>query len=100
MQRGTRNRARPSRPVERGTARASSTPTSPLPLEMNCLRPLMRHVPSGWRVAVVPMLPTSEPASGSVIATQPMISPRPSRGTQRCFWESDPKRRIIAAGLI
>ena len=42
---------------------------------MNCLRPLMRHEPSGWRVAVVLTLPTSEPASGSVMATQPMISP-------------------------
>jgi hypothetical protein len=73
---------------------------SPLPLEMNCLRPVMRHVPSAWRVAVVLMLPTSEPASGSVIATQPMLSPLASLGTQRSFWASEPKRTIIAAGLV
>jgi hypothetical protein len=75
-------------------------PTAPLPLEMNCLRPLMRQVPSLWRVAFVEMLPTSEPASGSVMASQPMISPLARRGTQRAFWASLPKRRIIAAGLV
>ncbi len=95
--RGATSRDRPERPSEPGSVRASSTQTSPLPLVMNCLRPLTRQwSPSG--TAVVEILPTSEPASGSVIATDPEIPPEASRGIQRSFCSAVPKRRIIMAG--
>src|SRR5258708_45511 len=65
--RGATSRERPSRPLDPGSVRASTTETSPQPLVMNCLRPVMRQCPpSGTAVAAT--LPTSEPASGPVMA--------------------------------
>src|SRR5439155_23353063 len=58
-----------------------------------------RQRPASSR-ATVWMLPTSLPACGSVIATAPFTSPRTTRGTQRRFCSSLPKRRIIAAGSL
>ena len=72
---------------------------SPLPALMNCLRPSMNQQPSRC-VAVVERLPTSEPASGSVIATAPLISPRASGGRYFSFCSSVPSRKIIAAGAV
>jgi hypothetical protein len=47
--------------------------------------------PSG--TAVVETLPTSDPASGSVMATEPEISPAASRGTQRSACSRVPEAR-------
>ena len=64
---------------------------------MNCLRPVMRQWPSSG-TAVVETLPTSEPASGSVMATEPEISPEARRGTQRPLCSRVPNRAIGTAG--
>ena len=95
--RGTTRRDRPSRPFDPGSVRASTTETSPHPLVMNCLRPVIRQCPSSG-TAVVETLPTSDPASGSVMATEPEISPAARRGTQRSACSRVPKRVIGTAG--
>ena len=65
---------------------------------MNCFRPLIRHIPSA-RTADVETRPTSEPACGSVMATEPLISPAARRGTYCRFNSSGAKRKSIMAGL-
>ena len=47
------------------------------------------------RMAVVEMLPASEPALGSVMPKQPTISPLHRRGRYSCFCSSVPQRRIV-----
>ena len=64
---------------------------------MNCLRPVTRQWPPSG-TAVVETLPTSEPASGSVMATEPEISPAASGRTQRSTCSRVPKRAISTAG--
>ena len=95
--RGHRSRDRPSRPFDPGSVRASTTQISPPPFVMNCLRPVIRQwSPSG--TAVVETFPTSEPASGSVMATEPEISPAARRGTQARACSRVPKRAMGTAG--
>jgi len=95
--RGATSSDRPSSPFEPGSVRASTTQTSPQPLVMNCFRPVMRQCPPS-ETAVVAMLPTSDPASGSVMATAPEIAPEASRGTQRSACSRVPKRMMGTAG--
>jgi hypothetical protein len=60
---------------------------------MNIFRPLITHL-SPSRTAVVWMLATSEPASGSVMARQAIFSPRIDGTRYRCFCSSVPNRSI------
>src|SRR5581483_3981706 len=52
------------------------------------------------RLAVVRMPATSEPASGSVIAKQPIFSPETSGGMNFFFCSSLPNCKIVTAGPI
>ena len=63
------------------------------PLVMKVLVPLSRQPPS-TRSARVRMLITSEPASGSVIARQPISEPSIRPGSQRSFCSALPWRAI------
>jgi len=75
------------RPSERSvTAVIVTQPEISVPeLVMNCFAPLITHSPS-LSSAVVPVLPASEPASGSVSPNAASFSPPQSMGShsERC----------------
>ena len=60
---------------------------------IHCFAPVIDQ-PSPSATAAVRSDPASEPASGSVSAKAPTVSPRASGGTKRDFCSSVPKARI------
>ena len=73
---------------------AQTTATSATePLVIHILLPLSTQSPPS-RLALVRMLPGSEPWSGSVRPKQPMASPVAMRGSHSCFCSSLPQRQM------
>jgi hypothetical protein len=64
-----------------------------VPFVIHCFAPVIVH-PSPSGTAAVRSEPASEPASGSVRAKAPIVSPRASGGTKRARCSSVPNARI------